>query len=224
MDNNINQTQSDKDNFVVQNVPYVSATEACEPLGTVVPSSMAHEQKRFNEGLRKLSPSVHEYVMKRLNYTDYEEFCRSFGREQIDALANAIYNFENTGFGIIIADQTGVGKGRIAAGLIRYSIEHLKKMPIFVTDKAHLISDIYRDLIDINYQANVPESVRTISREVEDFTDTQIIKVINKDISIDEDLRVPMESIFEGEVPEEAISIIKKAFTKNTGEIGRAHV
>lgn len=211
MDNKTNQTQADKDKFVAENVPYVSATEACEPLGTVVPSSMAHEQKRFNEGLRKLSPSVHEYVMKRLNYTDYEEFCKSFGREQIDALANAIYNFENTGFGIIIADQTGVGKGRIAAGLIRYSIEYLKKMPIFVTDKAHLISDMYRDLIDINYQANVPEKVRTVSTEVEDFSENQILKIISKDIDIDEDLRVPMESIFDGEVPDNAISIIQKA-------------
>jgi hypothetical protein len=211
MDKNTNQTQSDKDKFVAENVPYVSATDACEPLGTVVPSSMAHEQKRFNEGLRKLSPSVHEYVMNRLNYTDYEEFCKSFGREQIDALANAIYNFENTGFGIIIADQTGVGKGRIAAGLIRYSIEYLKKMPIFVTDKAHLISDMYRDLIDINYQANVPEKVRTVSTEVEDFTENQILKIIAKDIDIDEDLRIPMESIFDGEVPDNALNIIQNA-------------
>jgi len=211
MDKNTNQTQQDKDNFVVGNVPYVAATDACEPLGTVVPSSMAHEQKRFNEGLRKLSPSVHEYVMSRLKYTDYDEFCKSFGREQIDALANAIYNFENTGFGIIIADQTGVGKGRIAAGLIRYSIEHLKKMPIFVTDKAHLISDMYRDLIDINYQANVPEKVRTVSTEIEDFSENQILKIVAKDIDNDEDLRVPMESIFDGEVPDNALSIIQNA-------------
>ena len=214
MDKNNSTTQEQKDSAVDVQQPYVSSTDACTPLGTVVPASMAYEQKRFAEKLRSsIKPSVHEFVMNRLNYTDYREFCQSFGQEQIDAIANAIYNFENTGFGIIIADQTGVGKGRVGAGLIRYSIEHLKKMPIFVTDKKHLISDMYRDLIDINYQVNVPESVKLVSKEVEDLTDNQIIRLIKKDIDDNDDLRIDLEEIID-DVPDDFVKELDKLFSK----------
>jgi hypothetical protein len=135
-------------------------------------------------------------------------------QEQIDAIANAIYNFENTGFGIIIADQTGVGKGRVGAGLIRYAIEHLKKMPIFVTDKKHLISDMYRDLIDINYQANVPEQVKISSKEIEDITDNQIIRLIRKDIDDNDYLRIDLGEILD-DVPDDFIKEVDKLFGKN---------
>ena len=93
MDKNNSTTQEQKDSAVDVQQPYVSSTDACTPLGTVVPASMAYEQKRFAEKLRSsIKPSVHEFVMNRLNYTDYREFCQSFGQEQIDAIANAIYH------------------------------------------------------------------------------------------------------------------------------------
>jgi len=212
MEYNNSSSQAQKDSPVDIEKPYVSSTDACYPLGTVVPASMAYEQKRFAEKLKSsIKPSVHEFVMNRLNYTDYKEFCQSFGQEQIDAIANAIYNFENTGFGIIVADQTGVGKGRVGAGLIRYAIEYLKKMPIFVTDKKHLISDMYRDLIDIGYQANVPEQVKITSTEIEDITDNQIIKLIKKDIDDTDDLRIDISDIID-DAPEDFILEIKKLF------------
>ena len=60
----------------------------------------------------------------------------------------AIYNIEAREQGMIIGDQTGIGKGRIAAAMIRYGV--LQKMkPIFLTEKANLFSDIYRDLTAI---------------------------------------------------------------------------
>jgi hypothetical protein len=203
MDINNSTSQEQKDSPINLEVPYTSSTDACTPLGTVVPASMAYEQKRFAEKLRSsIKPSVHEFVMNRLNYTDYKEFCQSFGQEQIDAIANAIYNFENTGFGIIIADQTGVGKGRVGAGLIRYAIEYLNKMPIFVTEKPHLVSDIYRDLIDINYQANVPEQVKVVSMELQDLTDNQIRNLIKKDLDEYEELRIDIGDIID-DVPDD---------------------
>jgi hypothetical protein len=214
MEYNNSTSQEQKDSPIDIQKPYVSSTDFCEPLGTVVPASMAYEQKRFAEKLRSsIKPSVHEFVMNRLNYTDYKEFCQSFGQEQIDAIANAIYNFENTGFGIIVADQTGVGKGRVGAGLIRYAIEHLGKMPIFVTDKKHLISDMYRDLIDINYQANAPQQVKIVSKEIEDFTDNQIIRLIKKDLDQYEDLRIDLSDIID-DVPEDFTEELKVLFGK----------
>lgn len=54
----------------------------------------------------------------------------------------------NSGRGFIIADQTGIGKGRQAASIIRYAVRNGHK-PIFFTQKAGLFSDMYRDLKDI---------------------------------------------------------------------------
>jgi hypothetical protein len=214
MEYNNSTSQEQKDSPIDIQQPYVSSTDACEPLGTVVPASMAYEQKRFAEKLRSsIKPSVHEFVMNRLNYTDYKEFCQSFGQEQIDAIANAIYNFENTGFGIIVADQTGVGKGRVGAGLIRYAVEYLKKMPIFVTDKKHLISDMYRDLIDINFQANAPQQVKIVSKEIEDMTDNQIIRLIKNDLKNNDELRIDLAEIMD-DVPDDFEVEVKKLFSK----------
>jgi hypothetical protein len=214
MEYNNSTSQEQKDSPIDIQQPYVSSTDACEPLGTVVPASMAYEQKRFAEKFRSsIKPSVHEFVMNRLNYTDYKEFCQSFGQEQIDAIANAIYNFENTGFGIIVADQTGVGKGRVGAGLIRYAVEYLKKMPIFVTDKKHLISDMYRDLIDINFQANAPQQVKIVSKEIEDMTDNQIIRLIKNDLKNNDELRIDLSEIMD-DVPDDFEVEVKKLFSK----------
>ncbi len=57
----------------------------------------------------------------------------------------AIYNIEARGQGMIIGDQTGIGKGRVAAAMIRYAVVQGHK-PVFLTEKANLFSDIYRDL------------------------------------------------------------------------------
>jgi hypothetical protein len=73
------------------------------------------------------------------------ELCKALSAEQIDAVAMAIYNIEARGQGMVIGDQTGIGKGRIAASVIRYA-HHQGLKPVFLTEKANLFSDIYRDL------------------------------------------------------------------------------
>src|SRR5215218_3397116 len=60
----------------------------------------------------------------------------------------AIYNIEARSQGIVIGDQTGIGKGRIAAAMIRYGVVQGVR-PVFLTEKANLFSDIYRDLTAI---------------------------------------------------------------------------
>ncbi|MBK8968607.1 MAG: strawberry notch C-terminal domain-containing protein [Lewinellaceae bacterium] len=56
---------------------------------------------------------------------------------------------------MIIGDQTGIGKGRIAAAVIRYGAKN-GYPTIFITEKATLFSDIYRDLYDIGSVDLVP--------------------------------------------------------------------
>jgi hypothetical protein len=170
---------------------YNAASELCNALDTVVPAAMSFEQQKFNEKLMAAVGDVDKYVAEKLKYKTVDELCHFFGKEQIDAIATAIYQHEVTGDSIIVADQTGVGKGRIAAGLIRYSILGLKKIPIFFTEKAHLISDIYRDLINIGFDMGVPIKNRIETKtKGKEFTEKEIVDLIFRDLKEDDDIQV----------------------------------
>jgi hypothetical protein len=67
--------------------------------------------------------------------------------EQVDGVALSIDNIER-GDGSLIGDQTGVGKGRQMAAMIRYA-QATDRTPIFVTRDAGLYADMVRDLDDI---------------------------------------------------------------------------
>lgn len=116
-------------------------------IGSVIPSNMATETNKVLSEIESKHGSVDRFVMLKLGYPNKEELYEAFAGEQVDAIAMAIVQIEQ-GFGMIVGDQTGVGKGRIAAGLIRYSIKQ-GKIPTFFTEKANLFSDLYRDLKDI---------------------------------------------------------------------------
>ena len=102
--------------------------------------------------------------------------CNAFSAEQVDAIAMAIYNIEEKNQGCIIGDMTGIGKGRIAAGLIVYAVNQ-GKLPIFFTEKTNLFSDIYRDLIAINADAGIPQVIVDKNK----YT-TRVIKASKKEI------------------------------------------
>lgn len=129
--------------------PYNPTSEGCVVLHTEVPDNMAYE---IHESLAKIKEKVggniDNFVRHRLGYQSKIELCKSLSAEQTDAVAMAIYNIEAKGQGCIIGDQTGIGKGRIAASLIRYAVEQ-GYTPIFLTEKPNLFSDLYRDLLAI---------------------------------------------------------------------------
>jgi len=70
-----------------------------------------------------------------------------FSAEQVDALALAIDNVSK-GKGFIVGDQTGVGKGRFVAAMLRYAMRK-DLTPVFMTKDAALYSDMIRDMRDI---------------------------------------------------------------------------
>ncbi len=89
-----------------------------------------------------------DYVARKLQYPVSELRDKGyFANEQIDAIALAISNIES-GAGFVLGDQTGIGKGRVVAAVLRYAMLQGKN-PVFVTEKANLYKDIYRDLTDI---------------------------------------------------------------------------
>ncbi|MFO7189934.1 MAG: PLxRFG domain-containing protein [Pseudomonadota bacterium] len=90
--------------------------------------------------------SIDEFVAQELGY-DPAEIGKYFSAEQVDALGLALDQMKS-GKGFIIGDQTGIGKGRVVAGVIRYALRN-GYIPVFVTEKPNLYADMYRDLTDI---------------------------------------------------------------------------
>lgn len=133
--------------------PYIAASKGFA-LKTFTPSAMSFET---NEGLRKLKikvGNVDEYVRAALKYDSIEILHKCLAAEQVDAVALAINNIQKGG-GLIVGDQAGIGKGRIAAAVIRFAVMNGYKA-IFLTEKATLFSDLYRDLYDIESSDIVP--------------------------------------------------------------------
>ncbi|MBK8291040.1 MAG: strawberry notch family protein [Flammeovirgaceae bacterium] len=137
-------------------MPYLPASSSCFVLNTVVPDSMGFETHSALQRIKEaVGGDIDEYVRIKLNYRTNVELCKALSAEQIDAVAMSVYNIEERGVGMIIGDQTGIGKGRIAASIIRYAVEQ-GVQPIFITEKANLFSDIYRDLSAIGSSHLIP--------------------------------------------------------------------
>ena len=126
-------------------VAYTPHSQAAS-VGTLVPRAM---KDSIQESIKKIEDqfgNVDEFVADALQL-DPESLRSNFSAEQVDALALAIKNAQE-GRGFIIGDQTGIGKGRVVAAMIKYALVN-GKVPIFVTEKPNLYSDMIRDLDDI---------------------------------------------------------------------------
>lgn len=123
-------------------------------LQSVAPAAMVEAMDRVLSQIEEKHGSIDEFVRKELGYDTIEEAHQALAAEQIDSVAMAIYQMKQ-GQALIIGDQTGVGKGRQMAALIRWAVKRGEK-PIFITQKADLFSDIYRDLLDIGSGDLVP--------------------------------------------------------------------
>ena len=98
---------------------------------------------------KQLPTNIDSWVMQKLAYGEDAIFKDAFFGLQVDTIAAAIHNIEKFRKGVIIADQTGVGKGRQAAALMIYALEN-GYTPVFVTAKSVLFTDMKRDLEGIH--------------------------------------------------------------------------
>lgn len=123
-------------------------------LQSVAPAAMVEAMDNVLSQIEAENGNIDEFVRKELGYDTIEETHQALAAEQVDSVAMAIYQMKK-GQALIIGDQTGVGKGRQMAALIRWAVKRGEK-PIFITQKADLFSDIYRDLVDIGSGDLVP--------------------------------------------------------------------
>lgn len=126
-------------------VKYNSASgNTIQSLGSMIPAQLENETLHADARLiDALGGDVTGFVANRLQMSP-KELPIALAAEQVDGVALAIYNIEARGQSVIIGDQTGIGKGRQAAAMIRYGIL-AGYLPIFLTDRYTLFSDMYRD-------------------------------------------------------------------------------
>lgn len=106
----------------------------------------ADQQDAVNKNLEKLG-DADQFLVDELGYNDKDDLYSHLAAEQVDSVALALHQAKK-GNAFIVGDQTGIGKGRQAASFIRYAVKN-GQIPVYFTQKAHLLSDVYRDLVDI---------------------------------------------------------------------------
>jgi hypothetical protein len=146
-------------------------------LGTLVPVNMRHAVERSLAKLEEKVGPIDDFLSKELGMS-LADIEKNFGAEQVDALALAIDNAKQ-GKGTIVGDQTGVGKGRVVAGMARWAIVN-GHIPIFTTKTPALYADIFRDLHDTgieDYLKRVPRILPTNTSLKLDLTEDGSVKV-----------------------------------------------
>ena len=131
-----------KQTLTTEKVAYTPSSHSMS-LGAVVP---ARQKEALETVLNKLG-DADQYLVDNLGYNDKEDLYAHLAAEQVDAVALGLKQMEK-GNGFIIGDQTGIGKGRQAAAIIRYAVKQ-GRIPVSFTIKPNLFSDTYRDLTDI---------------------------------------------------------------------------
>lgn len=126
--------------------PYVAFSRVGEAQ-TMVPKNL---QASLNYALARIEEEqgpIDEYVAYELGMGQ-ETLAERFSAEQVDGIASIISRLQK-GRGIIVGDDTGIGKGRQIAASAVWANKQGRTV-VFVTDRANLFSDLARDLIDID--------------------------------------------------------------------------
>ena len=166
--------------------------ETVKSLGAIIPAQLAEEAKHAYANLEEaLGYDVVGFVGNRLQLSP-EELGVALSSEQVDGVALAIYNIEARGQSVIIGDQTGIGKGRQAAALIRYGML-AGYLPIFLTDRYTLFSDMYRDCKALGIKdarpliLNLRASIVDFDKPVDEDKTPQIDEIWSPDEDSDEE-------------------------------------
>lgn len=115
---------------------------------TYVPKELFEMQEiGFAKIPKNITHSFDNWVAEQLQLS-IEDLWQYFSSEQIDSIGITIFNFiHHKNF--IIGDETGIGKGRILAGISRWAWLNDKKI-LFFTEREHLISEFWKDLYHTN--------------------------------------------------------------------------
>lgn len=126
-------------------LPYAPASRVGTPIA-MVPVNMAEATAKALARTEAEHGPMDDFVADLLKMTVLN-MGKVLSPEQVDAVGMCIASIMR-GRGFILADQTGLGKGRVLAAMA-LSARQLGRKVIFITEKANLFSDFWRDVVDI---------------------------------------------------------------------------
>lgn len=125
-------------------VPYKPRSTLGTPIA-MIPVNLAEATDKAFDRLESDHGPIDDFVAGLLRM-DKSDMAEVLSPEQIDAIGLCMAS-AMSGREFILADATGLGKGRVLAGLA-LAAHNLGRRVIFITEKANLFSDFWRDLTD----------------------------------------------------------------------------
>lgn len=126
-------------------VSYRPRSRIGEPIA-MIPVNMAEATNKAFDRLEREHGVIDEFVGGLLKM-DSDTLAKALSPEQIDAIGLCVGSLMS-GREFILADATGLGKGRVLAGLA-LAARLMGRRVILITEKANLFSDFWRDVSDI---------------------------------------------------------------------------
>ncbi len=125
--------------------PYIAFSKVGEAR-TMVPKNLQAPLQAALTQLERVEGQVDRFVERELGFGENTLGTR-FSPEQVDAIGLSIFRMKS-GRAPIVADETGIGKGRTISALATWANKNGKNV-IFLTDRSNLFSDLARDMRDI---------------------------------------------------------------------------
>jgi hypothetical protein len=126
--------------------PYLAFSRVGEAR-TMVPKNLQAPLQAALADVEEQYGPVDAFVESELGLAGENTLAERFSPEQIDAIALMISRIKRRR-APILADETGIGKGRTLAALCTWASKQGRPV-VFITDRANLFSDLARDLRDI---------------------------------------------------------------------------
>lgn len=122
---------------------YIAFSNVAEPT-TMIPANLSGPVYEALSAIKERHGDIDEYVGRELDFP-VGDLGKYFSPEQVDAIA-MIFSAHDRNLGFLLADQMGVGKGRVLAAVARR--ERINgRIPTFITVKDNLFSDfLERDI------------------------------------------------------------------------------
>ena len=142
--------------------PYIAFSRVGEAR-TMVPSNMQAPLQATMTRIESLYGQIDELVTRELGWGE-TALGKRLSPEQVDGIAMMIVR-QLEGYASILADETGIGKGRQLASMMAWALRRNQNV-FFVTDKANLFSDMARDLKAIGEWDRVRPMVMNTDGEI----------------------------------------------------------
>lgn len=158
---------------------YIAFSNVAEPT-TMIPANLSGPVYEALAMIKDTNGDIDEFVARELDFA-VGDLGKYFSPEQVDALA-MIFSSHDRNLGFLLADQMGVGKGRVLAGVARR--ERLSgRIPTFITVKDNLFSDfLERDIeaIDSRHLFQNPLIINDGSKTVDANGDV-VVRSLKRD-------------------------------------------